>query len=161
MMLFSGSNGLSVGEEAVLENIEPRPGYNWTTMAEILEENKISWKVYQQVDNFDDNAFAWFNSFQRAQPGSALYDKGMKRYPNAIKEFEKDLQENSLPQVSWIIAPTEKSEHATNHPAAGEDWTAQLLKALQNAPNVYAKSAFILNYDEGGIRYMHSNFSCF
>lgn len=42
--LFSGSNGLSVGESAVLDNSEPRPGFNWTTVAELLEAKNISWK---------------------------------------------------------------------------------------------------------------------
>ncbi len=26
---------------------------------ELLEAKNVSWKVYQQTDNFDDNAFAW------------------------------------------------------------------------------------------------------
>ena len=44
--LFSGSNGLSVGQEAMLDNTEPRPGFNWTTIAEILEENNVTWQVF-------------------------------------------------------------------------------------------------------------------
>ena len=64
--------------------------------------------------------------------------------------FEADLKANKLPQVSWIVAPANQSEHASNHPAAGEDLTARLLKALQTNPDVYAKTALILNYDEGG-----------
>jgi phospholipase C len=77
MHLFTGSNGLSVGEEPVLENEEPRPGYNWTTVAEILEDKNITWRVYQQLDNFDDNAFAWFANFQSSRPGDALFDRGV------------------------------------------------------------------------------------
>ena len=73
----------------------------------------------------------------------------MARQANAIEAFGDDLAKGTLPQVSWIIAPTDKSEHATNHPAAGEDWTARLLQKLAAHPEVYAKSAFILNYDEG------------
>lgn len=151
MMFFSGSNGLSVGQPAVLENDEPRPGWNWTTMGEILEASNTTWKVYQQLDNFDDNAFAWFASYQQARPGDALFDKGMARQRNAIEAFSWDLGNNSLPAVSWVIAPTRKSEHATNHPCAGEDYTARLLAALAAYPEIYAKSAFILNYDEGKI----------
>ena len=30
-------------------------------MGEILEEANISWRVYMQEDNFDDNGFAWFD----------------------------------------------------------------------------------------------------
>jgi phospholipase C len=149
MMLFSGSNGLSVGEPAVLENDEPRPGWNWTTVGEVLEANNISWRVYQQLDNFDDNGFAWFANYQKSRPGDVLFDKGMARQRNAIEAFKWDLGNNTLPAVSWIIAPTRKSEHATNHPCAGEDYTARLLATLAEYPETYAKSAFILNYDEG------------
>jgi len=149
MIFFSGSNGLSVGEDAVLENPEPRPGYNWTTMGEILEEAGVSWRVYQQTDNFDDNAFAWFAKYQQSRPGEPLFDKGMARQRNLIQSFRDDLASNSLPSVSWIIAPTRKSEHATNHPCAGEDYTARILATLTEFPEIYAKSAFILNYDEG------------
>ena len=80
----------------------------------------------------------------------------LHRYSNAINEFEKDLSEDNLPQVSWVIAPTSRSEHATNHPAAGEDYTARLLKKLEENPAVYEKTAFILNYDEGGQFFDHS-----
>jgi hypothetical protein len=41
----------------------------------------------------------------------------MKRYPSLIAEFEKDLNADTLPAVSWIIAPSSRSEHATNHPS--------------------------------------------
>jgi len=156
--LFSGTSGLSVGdgEFFVLENNEPRPGFNWTTMAEILEESNVTWGVYQELDNFDDNAFAWFANFQKSRPGQPLFDKGMMRHVSLIEAFRADLESNSLPQVSWIIAPTDKSEHATNHPCAGEDYTARLLQTLTDFPEIYAQSVFILNYDEGGQFYDHA-----
>jgi phospholipase C len=34
---------------------EPTPGWEWITMAEVLEAANVSWRVYQEVDNFDDN----------------------------------------------------------------------------------------------------------
>jgi len=42
-------------------------------------------------------------------------------------------------QVSWVVARTNLSEHATNHPADGEDLSARLIKALRDHPEVYAK----------------------
>jgi len=36
---------------------------------EVLEAANVSWKIYQQADNFDDNAFAWFNAYQKSRPG--------------------------------------------------------------------------------------------
>jgi phospholipase C len=139
-----------------MENSEPTPGFDWVTMGELLEEAGISWRNYQETDNFDDNGFAWFDNYMTAKEGDPLWDKGMKRELDAIKAFENDVKADTLPQVSWIIAPANKSEHATYHPSAGEDWTARVLKALQTNPDVYAKSVFILNYDEGGQFYDHA-----
>ena len=156
MMLFSGSNGLSVGEFATEDNTEPVPGFDWPTIGELLEEKGVSWKVYQEADNFDDNGFAWHANFQKSVAGDILFDKGMHRYSSAITEFANDVESATLPSVSWIIAPRPFSEHATAHPAAGEDFTSRLLTALQGNPDVYKETAFILNYDEGGQFYDHA-----
>ncbi len=45
--LFSGSNGLSVGQTPFLDNSEPNPGHTWTTVPEVLEAANISWRIYQ------------------------------------------------------------------------------------------------------------------
>lgn len=148
--LFSGSNGLSVGKPAVLDNTEPVPGWSWPTMGEILEDNGISWKVYEEADNFDDNGFSWFNSFQKSKPGDPLWEKGQKRSVDLIEDLRSDMAAGNLPQVSWIVGPANVSEHATWHPSAGEDFTARILKVIQSFPDIYAKSVVILNYDEGG-----------
>lgn len=113
-------------------------------------------RVYQQYDNFDDNAFAWFAKYQSSRPGDPLFDKGMARTKSAIGTFEEDIKAGLLPQVSWVIAPTHRSEHATHHPSAGEDFTARLLEVLQKHPETYAKTAFILDYDEGGQFFDHA-----
>jgi phospholipase C len=147
---FSGSNGLSVGQSAVLDNTEPSAGFSWTTYAERLQAAGISWKVYQQSNNFDDNALAWFANFKQARPGQPLYDRGMATVPDLVAAFASDVAADTLPQVSWIVAPDYLSEHANYKPAYGENLTAQLLAALVANPSVYAKTVFILNYDENG-----------
>jgi phospholipase C len=81
-----------------------------------------------------------------------LYEKGMKRYQNLTVEFENDLKKNTLPQVSFIIPPTYFSEHASNHPQAGEAFVSRFIETLakEEYSEIYAKTALILNYDEGG-----------
>lgn len=156
MHLFSGSNGLSVGDFNCVHNDEPTPGWNWTTMAEVLEDAGVSWKVYQQENNFDDNGLAWFANFQKAKPGDPLYEKGIKFSPDLIADFLKDMQSGDLPSVSWIVGPDYLSEHANYHPLYGMDFTARILKGLESAPEVYAKTVFLFNYDEGGQFFDHS-----
>lgn len=148
--LFSGSNGLSVGQAPTLDNTEPTPGFSWITEAELLEQAGISWKVYQEKDNFDDNGFAWFQSFKSSKPGDALYDKGMAIVPDLVQAFAADVQNGTLPQVSWIVAAANLSEHPDYRPAYGEDLSARLLTALAANPQTWSKTVFFLNYDEQG-----------
>jgi phospholipase C len=148
--LFSGSNGLSMGFLPVLDNTEPVPGWSWETMGETLENAGVSWKVYEQADNFDDNGFSWFASFQKAKPGSPLFDKGQARSADLMEDLRADLAAGKLPQVSWIVGPANVSEHATYHPSAGEAYMSTFIDIIKSFPDVYAKTAIVLNYDEGG-----------
>jgi phospholipase C len=153
--LFSGTNGLNLGHFPILYDEEPAPGWKWETLAETLQSANVSWRVYQELDNFDDNGFQWFELFDKSLPGSVWWDNGMYRSLDFVAEFESDLKSGKLPQVSWLIAPEFQSEHATNHPAAGEDLSAQIIKVISKYPEVYKNMAFILNYDEGGQFYDH------
>jgi phospholipase C len=104
--------------------------------------------VYQQADNFDDNALAWFAAYQQARPGSPLYENGMRRRgPDA---FADDVTAGKLPQVSWIIAPTAQSEHPGYAPGPGAEFCSGVLRALFAHPKVWAKTVLFLLYDEPG-----------
>ncbi len=66
--------------------IDNTPAYNnvilsWTTYPERLEAAGLSWQVYQEEDNYDDNALAWFTQFGRAGSGSPLYQRGLRKRP--------------------------------------------------------------------------------
>ncbi|MGW5355811.1 phosphocholine-specific phospholipase C [Streptomyces sp. NPDC004031] len=158
---MTGTSGGTVRDQAVIDNSEP--GFEWTTYAERLETAGISWKTYQAQENFDDNALAWFTTFRNAKPGDSLYERGMKKVGAVadqgnpwkmgdalVAAFAADVTADTLPQVSWIVAPAALSEHANYAPPDGENLTARLLAALADNPEVFAKTAFILNYDEHG-----------
>jgi phospholipase C len=121
-------------------------GFTWTTYAERLERAGISWKVYQQADNYGCNMLENFRVFQQAEPGSSLYTRGMVRGPEG--QFEYDAANDRLPAVSWIIPPSTQSEHPDYMPAAGAAFVASKIDAIAANPEVWAKTAFILNYDE-------------
>eukprot|EP01087_Luapelamoeba_hula_P016306 TRINITY_DN5011_c0_g1_i2.p1 TRINITY_DN5011_c0_g1~~TRINITY_DN5011_c0_g1_i2.p1 ORF type:complete len:748 (+),score=82.97 TRINITY_DN5011_c0_g1_i2:70-2313(+) len=157
--LFTGSNGLSVPGSGycMLDDTEYTPGFEWETMAETLQKAGITWGVLQEHDNFDDNAFEWFKVFQEAKKGSVWFDQGVQPVPDLVTAFEHLVSTDSLPQVLWIVGPTALSEHAENHPGDGEDLSHRLISVLARPENaaVYAKTAFILNYDEGGQFFDH------
>jgi phospholipase C len=121
-------------------------GFTWTTYAERLEKAGVSWKVYQQKDNYGCNMLENFKVFREAPPESALYKKGMLR--GAPDQFEQDAMNDRLPAVSWIITTSKESEHPDFLPAAGAAFVASKIDAIAANPEVWAKTAFILDYDE-------------
>jgi phospholipase C len=126
---------------------------SWTTYPERLQRAGISWQVYQEEDNFDNNALAWFRQFRTAPRTSPLYQRGMVR--RKAGTFEHDAVSDRLPQVSWLVAPSTQSEHPRFWPAAGADYVAQKLDAIAANPDVWAKTAFILCYDENDGQFDH------
>jgi phospholipase C len=144
----------------------PRGPLTWTTYPERLQAKGISWKVYQEYDNFQDNLLSVFKPFrQMPSKDSPLYRRGRswvtEHETDAVKRtrsdgtplvaaFRKDLAAGHLPQVSWIVTAADLSEHPQYEPAKGENVCARLIEALVDHPDVFAKTVFIINYDETG-----------
>ena len=90
----------------------------------------MTWKVYQNLpDNFTDNPLAGFKQFRRANelagnnpnaPWSPSVDAANPLYKGVantmpdggfLKALRDDALNGTLPQVSWIVAPANYSEH--------------------------------------------------
>ncbi len=136
-----------VGGGPIISNvIPPDRFYHWTTYAERLEQAGVSWKVYQQADNYGTNVLEYFEAFRTAPPGSPLYAKGVARGPEG--DFESDAINDRLPTVSWIMPTAAQSEHPNYMPADGAAFVASKIDAIAANPDVWAKTVFILTYDE-------------
>lgn len=131
----------------VIQNKAPEGGFRWTTYAERLEKAGISWRVYQHGEKGQPhNLLAQFAQFLEAMPGSALAMKGMPAASDGL--FEYDAMHDRLPTISWLAPGEEQCEHPAYMPAAGAEFIASKLDAVAANPDVWAKTAFILNYDE-------------
>ncbi|WP_426571289.1 phospholipase C [Aquihabitans sp. McL0605] len=122
--------------------------YTWETYPERLQRAGISWTVYHQADDFDDNNLKFFKQFHDLPTTSDLYESAMRN--REVSEFEADCAAGNLPQVSWIVAPQALSEHPIFAPAAGQAYVYRHLKAIMANPKLWAKTAFIFSYDENG-----------
>lgn len=134
------------GGGPVIRNHAQQGGYRWTTYAERLQAAGVSWKVYQQHDNYGCNLLERFAAFQQTPHDSPLYERGMVRGPE--DQFEDDARHDRLPAVSWIIPTRHESEHPDYLPAAGAAFVARKIEAVAANPKVWAKTAIILGYDE-------------
>lgn len=62
-------------------------------------------------------------------------------------QFRKDVQDGSLPMVSWLVAPCNFSDHP-GAPWYGAWYISEALDILTKNPEVWKKTIFILTYDE-------------
>ena len=137
------------------------PGFGWTTYAERLQKAGVSWKVYQEHDNYGDNGLAYFKAFRGPNADPVLMERGRgcvagstvenaktSRGEHLVAALAADAKARTLPQVSWIVAPYIMCEHPSASPGYGESLTARLIEAIADQPEVWAKTVFILNYDE-------------
>ncbi|MBP2157529.1 MULTISPECIES: phosphocholine-specific phospholipase C [Asticcacaulis] len=128
-------------------------GYDWTTYPERLSAAGINWQVYQDMkDNFTDNPLAGFKTYRAADKATSEKLMDLARRSIRTRDLDKlkeDVLANRLPQVSWIVGTAEGSEHpSTSSPAQGADYTARVLDALTSNPEVWAKTVFLINFDE-------------
>ena len=132
LFLFSGTSGLAAGDDSPIVTTNPPeehnetadpakdlPGFKgltWTTYAERLQAGGVSWKVYQEYDNYGDNGLAYFANFRGVGAESPLYRHGRAWSPGStaenakasegehlIAQFAGDVAADRLPQVSWIV----------------------------------------------------------
>jgi phospholipase C len=129
----------------IISNIDPTP-YGWQTYPEALTTAGVSWQVYQEADNYSCNLLDMFASFQSAPVSSTLYQSGLRVF--SPDQFEWDAAHDRLPTVSWLVPTSYQSEHPDYTPAAGADFVASKIDAIASNPDVWAKTVFILNYDE-------------
>jgi len=162
-----GNDGSGGGP--VIDNAEV--GYGWSTFPEVLEAAGVSWKIYQDVGtgltaagswgwtsdayigNYGDNSLLYFHQYQNAQPGSPLYEKAktgtnISAGGTLFDVLKQDVANNTLPQVSYIVAPEAYTEHP-NWPANYGAWyVSQVLDTLTSNPDLWSKTVVLVTYDE-------------
>ncbi|MFI9274989.1 phosphocholine-specific phospholipase C [Kitasatospora sp. NPDC052896] len=134
------------GGGPVTDNSEA--GYSWTTYPEMLQDAGVSWRVYQQSDNFDDNPLAWFSQFQNASTDSPLYVNGMARVTDVASAISADIAAGTFPTVSWVVSPTAQSEHPAYRPADGANFVSGVLSAIASDQATWDSTVVFYNFDE-------------
>lgn len=151
-----GSPGFPNGGGPYLDNNET-PGcedlylncypLKWKTIYEYYEEAGVSWQVFQDKDNFDDNPLAWFKQFQDAPSSSTLAQKGLAFL--GLEAFYEAAANGTLPEISFIVGPAELSEHPPYMPKDGAWLQKKVVDAVVKSPK-YSSTLLMISYDESG-----------
>lgn len=156
----AGGPSISNSHDNFAEKGGAKESYSWTTYPERLLKAGVSWRIYQDMaDNFTDNPLAGFKAYRDAYKGLPGSDQTLKTLGLSTWHLDKlreDVVNGRLPQVSWIIAPAADSEHPNpSSPAQGADYTARVIDALTADPKVWARTVFLVMFDENDGFYDH------
>ncbi|WP_073329140.1 phosphocholine-specific phospholipase C [Chryseobacterium carnipullorum] len=136
---------------------KPDQKKRFETLIAELEEDQIRYapenyaQLSQQEKNLHEKAFTtnsndpdyWNLEIGKDENGERLVvPKG-----DVLFQFRKDVEEQKLPLVSWLVAP----EHFSDHPGSpwyGAWYISEVLNILTKDPETWKKTIFIINYDE-------------
>ncbi len=128
---------------------------SWTTMPEVLRAHGVSWKVYSGADPTQNTVTtdSPFPMFSQYWSDPELHARGVTTtFPG---DFESDVAAGELPQVSWIYAPIQDSEHPPFSVLQGQSTTDSIIRALTSKPALWAKTALFITWDENGAFFDH------
>lgn len=139
LALVAGTSG---GITQTLNPVQPPFLLTWPTIADLLDRYRVSWKCYNLGTG--TGTFEGFN-------GLFLFSKWRhdRRLFYRESDYQHDLSNGTLPQVSFMISEALISEHPPFGVKTGEAAVSKVINALI-ASQLWTRSAFILSYDEGG-----------
>jgi phospholipase C len=119
------------------------------------------------VGDFGDNPLWFYQNYQTSEKattaaGQRLAVQGAVQpwQPNAgtplgpnhvnhvLAEFISDCAAGKIPQVSWIVAPFEYSEHPDASPSYGAHYVRTVLESLMSNQELWESTALFITYDE-------------
>jgi phospholipase C len=158
LMFMSGSLGAHSGDvggpvlTTYVQNREQLYGtLDWPTVPELLTANEVSWKVYQDPTSQTlFNILTYFKRYMSPSNATEVANAAKGLAPLYPAEFAADVAAGTLPSVSWLIPPAFACEHPASPPEYGEWLVSQVLGTLVSNPEVWAKTVFLVVYDENG-----------
>ncbi|HUA66736.1 MAG TPA: alkaline phosphatase family protein [Alphaproteobacteria bacterium] len=130
-----------VGEDGV---------YNFTTLAELLQNSKHSWKYYDEKKN--PKAHSLWNPMPGFKRISSSPE--MMSHLVSLDEFYADAKADQLPEVCWIVPTAADSEHPPADSARGMWHVTGLVNAIMQS-KAWKDSVIIVTWDDYGGFYDH------
>jgi phospholipase C len=119
------------------------------------------------VGDYGDNPLWFYQRYQTSEKASttagqqlAVQGAVQPWQPNAgtplgpnhvnhvLAQFISDCAAGTIPQVSWIVAPYEYSEHPSASPSYGAHYVRTVLESLMSNQALWESTALFITYDE-------------
>jgi phospholipase C len=131
-----------------------------STIEDLLLHSTTSWKYYDTAllpysQAINENG--WGTAYDYWNPMAARaesYNSSFDDHFVPRSDFISDIQNNTLPNVSWVIPNVSASDHPGSNNSLGEAWVSQLVNAVESS-NYWNSTAIFVSWDDFGGWYDH------
>jgi phospholipase C len=136
------------------------PCFEHPTLTDALDTKGVSWRYYTPGP---DSIWTAPNAIEHmcgpnAPPPNGTACVGSIWVNNVVLKETKvltDINNNALPQVSWVVPSGLNSDHSGDaHATGGPSWVASIVNAIGNSP-YWADTAIFITWDDWGGWYDH------
>jgi phospholipase C len=139
-------------DDAYLSKAGPFPCLTYATLADQLDQKKISWRYYSGPVKAGGAGWMWnaFEAIKAVRYGSD-WTSDISTPSGAILT---DVPHGKLAAVTWLTPSVPNSDHEYHGPDHGPSWVAQVVNAIGQS-KFWNSTAIVLVWDDWGGHYDH------
>jgi phospholipase C len=126
-----------------------RPCFNFTTLPDRLQASNISWRYYAPPAFQSGYVWSTLDAISHIRYGPLW-----KSHVLRTQQFFTDIQDGTLPSVSWLVTNSVQSDHPPAGICVGENWSVHAINAVMRS-RYWNNTAIFLNWDDFGGLYDH------
>lgn len=127
------------------------PCFTIQTLADLLHGAGVSWLYYAPGEGQSGYLWNTLDAISQIRNGPLWKTNDVN-----FTQFATNAQAGKLPSFSWLVQPSNVSEHPSASVCAGENWTVQQLNAIMQGPD-WSSTAIFLTWDDFGGFFDHES----
>lgn len=128
---------------------EVPPCFNADTLASEANAAGVSWKFYAPPKG--SSGYVW-STYDAIKPIRNSSQWSTSVVPPT--QFDTDVQDGTLPAISWLTSDLQYSDHPPESICQGENWTVARINAIMKSP-LWKSTVIVLTWDDFGGFYDH------
>ncbi|MBV9719485.1 MAG: hypothetical protein JOZ77_09195 [Candidatus Eremiobacteraeota bacterium] len=125
----------------------PYPCFSYTTLADLLDSKKVSWKYY--TPSWRNSAGAQWSAFLAVSAIFKNKDEWNAHVSTPPTNFFTDVANDALPAMSWVIPDGMDSDHPGYGSDTGPSWVADIVNAIGDS-RYWNSTAIVVTWDDWG-----------
>ena len=125
------------------------PCFNITSLADEANAAGVNWRYY--ASPIGQPGYIW-SSFDAIK--GVRYSSQWKTNVTGVQNFVRDVKNNNLAAITWLVPDLKHSEHPIASECVGQNWTVREIDSVMESP-YWKNTAIILTWDDYGGFYDH------